>query len=399
MDVLDKFFKKFSYKFPKGYPDINDKQDMLMLEGILEKLGVDFLFEKQLAWADLSSASRKYYRLTVIDDNIKKGIPFKLEDGTEVSLQYTDDSYSELFANQKINDIRKIGGSRINQFTFFKTPSGKEIGLSAITKTKELGGTGGSKADTTERQERKLVDVINSIKGPKTIISKDGSKIINVARAGKFEGQAETGTEPYTDIILYLEDGTELFVSAKGPVAPSLGSGGITGIKALTKDGANPELLDFIKNFYNKAYQYYKKAVKENGLEGQNLYKNKAVPDVSVKVPENFVNTLVRGTKAMGGPVDYYYIGSMDVDETVEGNIIKFNNGSFISIKDFIDQKGTKLYTHIRKRDGDLYFTDKTQNLNGVEIPIIFMKNPEGKGRGVQSRFGMIDKIRGVDIT
>ncbi len=41
MDIFDKFFKKFSYKFPKGYPDINDAQDMLMLEGILKEMGID----------------------------------------------------------------------------------------------------------------------------------------------------------------------------------------------------------------------------------------------------------------------------------------------------------------------------------------------------------------------
>lgn len=41
MDVLDKFFKKFSYKFPKGYPDINDEQDVLMLEGMLKEMGID----------------------------------------------------------------------------------------------------------------------------------------------------------------------------------------------------------------------------------------------------------------------------------------------------------------------------------------------------------------------
>jgi len=35
MDVLDLFFKKFSYKFPKGYPDINNEQDILLLESLL----------------------------------------------------------------------------------------------------------------------------------------------------------------------------------------------------------------------------------------------------------------------------------------------------------------------------------------------------------------------------
>ena len=399
MDILEKFLRKVSYKFPKGYPDINDAQDMLMLEGMLKEMGINLLFEKKLEWGDLSSATRKYERLTIIDNFIKSKTLFKLEDGTEAPLEYTNDSYSELFANQKIDDIKKVGGNRINQFTFFKLPSGKEIGFNSITKTKDLGGTGGSKAQTTERQERGLVELINSVKGPKTIISKDGSKITNVIRAGKFEGQAETGTEPYTDVILYLEDGTELFISAKGSSAPTLGSGGITGIKALTKDGANPDLLQFIKNFYDKAYQYYKNTVEEKGLEGQNLYKNKLIPDVSIKVPENFLTTLLRGTKAMGGPVDYYYVGGMDVEGTVEGNTIKIENGNFISIEDFIDQKGAKLYAHIRKRDGDFYFVDTTQNLNGISLPIIFMKNPEGKGRGAQSRFGMIDKIRGIDIT
>lgn len=41
MDVLDLFFKKFSYKFPKGYPDMNNEQDILLLESLFENLGFD----------------------------------------------------------------------------------------------------------------------------------------------------------------------------------------------------------------------------------------------------------------------------------------------------------------------------------------------------------------------
>jgi hypothetical protein len=41
MDVFDKFFQKYSYKFPKGYPDMNDPNDVLLLENIIEKLGVN----------------------------------------------------------------------------------------------------------------------------------------------------------------------------------------------------------------------------------------------------------------------------------------------------------------------------------------------------------------------
>ena len=39
MDSLDLFFKKYSYKFDKGYPDMNNDQDVLLLESILKELG------------------------------------------------------------------------------------------------------------------------------------------------------------------------------------------------------------------------------------------------------------------------------------------------------------------------------------------------------------------------
>jgi len=41
MDIFDKFFKKFAYKFNKGYPDMNNSQDVLLLESLFEKLEVE----------------------------------------------------------------------------------------------------------------------------------------------------------------------------------------------------------------------------------------------------------------------------------------------------------------------------------------------------------------------
>jgi hypothetical protein len=38
MDVLDKFFTKFAYKFNKGYPDMNNDQDVLLLESLISKV-------------------------------------------------------------------------------------------------------------------------------------------------------------------------------------------------------------------------------------------------------------------------------------------------------------------------------------------------------------------------
>ena len=133
MNVFDKFFTKFAYKFPKGYPDMNNEQDILLLESLLKDIiGEAIILEKSLAWADLSNESRKYYRLTIIDDKIKQGTPFKLEDGREEVLTYIDDSYSDLFANQKVEDIKNIIGNRTNTFPLFKDSQGNKLGFSAI---------------------------------------------------------------------------------------------------------------------------------------------------------------------------------------------------------------------------------------------------------------------------
>ena len=38
MNVFDKFFTKFAYKFDKGYPDMDNPKDVLLLENILKEL-------------------------------------------------------------------------------------------------------------------------------------------------------------------------------------------------------------------------------------------------------------------------------------------------------------------------------------------------------------------------
>ena len=41
MDILEQFLHSIAYKFPKGYPDINNKQDMLLIERELFKHNID----------------------------------------------------------------------------------------------------------------------------------------------------------------------------------------------------------------------------------------------------------------------------------------------------------------------------------------------------------------------
>ena len=47
MSIFDKFFTKFAYKFDKGYPDMNNDQDVLLLESLIKKIiGEEFSIEE-----------------------------------------------------------------------------------------------------------------------------------------------------------------------------------------------------------------------------------------------------------------------------------------------------------------------------------------------------------------
>ena len=41
MSVFDKFLNKFAYKFEKGYPDMNNDQDVLFFHSLLESLDIE----------------------------------------------------------------------------------------------------------------------------------------------------------------------------------------------------------------------------------------------------------------------------------------------------------------------------------------------------------------------
>ena len=47
MDILEQFIRDVAYKFPKGYPDMKNEQDILILENELKKLGIELLLENQ----------------------------------------------------------------------------------------------------------------------------------------------------------------------------------------------------------------------------------------------------------------------------------------------------------------------------------------------------------------
>ena len=84
MSIFDKFFTKFAYKFDKGYPDMNNDQDVLLLESLIsEVIGEKFSLEE----ADTSAAFEMEKVIVDAANGVKeesKIIPNSIEVGNKI---------------------------------------------------------------------------------------------------------------------------------------------------------------------------------------------------------------------------------------------------------------------------------------------------------------------------
>jgi hypothetical protein len=90
MDIIEKFLRKVSYKFPKGYPDINDEQDISLIENLLSNLGVDFKFNNLI--------------FEVTDRQISKNTKLAID----YIIQNTDTGFKTQSDTQRLGNPNKV---------------------------------------------------------------------------------------------------------------------------------------------------------------------------------------------------------------------------------------------------------------------------------------------------
>lgn len=208
-----------------------------------------------------------------------------------------------------------------------------------------------------ERQENGFIQVLSqAIKdnGGKPVKLIAGQTTIDgVTGAEKYMGRQEKGSEPYTDIVLTTTNGN-FNLSMKGPSAPSLAGGGLSGIQSI--------IPGIGENFFTMAY---KNLIKNGYRTGDKI------PDTVGKLNDKDKMLLVVGTKAMGGPIDYMYIGPMDVSHSQEGDTVKVN-GRLYTSKYYAENKD--LYFRLRARRIDQTFDEDAEYNNGIKK--IYSKSP-----------------------
>lgn len=227
--------------------------------------------------------------------------------------------------------------------------------------------------ETSERQEQGLVDAIlgavKANKGNPITIVAGKIKIVGVTGAEKYKGRQESGSEPYTDVVIHTAK-KAINISCKGPSAPSLAGGGLKGLE-LAVPGIAAKFMKAAHDALSKK-----------------LNPGDKVPDVFGKIGGTNKTKIVVGNKQMGGPIDYMYIGPMDVSKSYDTtkNILKVS-GDFFEAKQYADSHD--LYFRLRARREDQRFDPDSKDAAGV--PKIYGKSPsKGDSAG---RIVVIDKV------
>lgn len=237
---------------------------------------------------------------------------------------------------------------------------------------------------SSERQEngviKKIKDSVKSnAKNPITL--KAGKTIIEgVIDAEKFTGRQVGGSEPYTDVVIYtIKNGKEETIncSLKGESAPSLAGGGLKGLEL-----AVPGIA---KRFMRTAFRELK--------DKKKLKIGDKVPDVFGEISSSDKMKIVIGNEKMGGPIDYMYIGPMNVIGNYDKrkNLLTLN-GELTDAKTYA--KTHKLFFRLRARREDQRFDPESKDKDGT--PKIYGVSPsKGDSAG---RIVVTDKVPSTGV-
>lgn len=237
---------------------------------------------------------------------------------------------------------------------------------------------------SAERQENGVVKSIKDAfrknqRNPITLVA-GKTTLLGVVDANKFTGRQVGGSEPYTDVVIKAKSGSKTIdvnCSLKGESAPSLAGGGLKGLEL-----AVPGIA---KKFMKAAFKELK--------DKKKLKPGDKVPDVFGKISKADKLKIVIGNKAMGGPIDFMYIGPMTVVARYDQKTnVLILNGSLIEAEEFANTHD--LYFRLRARREDQRFDPDAKDADGT--PKIYGKSPsKGDSAG---RIVVTDKVPSTGV-
>jgi len=225
VDILEQFIRDVAYKFPKGYPDMNNVQDVLLLESLLEDLGVDIQLTEEVPNKPKTIQAVKYIIDKVgnkYDLFILKSKPNRLGLSKKQDPQFFIDLFKEVFGPEtKVTMfLPRKGSNPSGSFTMYQvdTDEDKFGQVNIIVSSSAPGGAG-------KTNEATFLDSVNArieelggsatimIKSPeytetyKNITKAEDSSKSGAGKGDKSDAQFLSGTTVIANISLKQDGG------------------------------------------------------------------------------------------------------------------------------------------------------------------------------------------------
>jgi hypothetical protein len=324
MDVFEKFLNNYSYKFDKGYPDMNNDQDVLLLESILEELGINegsvMNNSAKAINKILSSPEGKQYNFKLQTKSNRLGNLDKISKDDFLNLLnivYPNIPVTVHAPGEGPNK-KPQGSSKFNMYEFNTEDGNVKIILSGGSNegekyeqnfTNDLKSSAGTSLEDIENNNvRKLYQALKI--NPKTLSPNDidFAGTANTKRSLSF-GEPENVGKIIADIII-KSNGKEYYISLKNILGHTFYNGGNVPFIVFDKD----QNVVFDRSKYNN------NEIIKNIFEIFSIDINKVVQGLNEyiqgegEIPNSFENAKISNPQALtnmlvsGFGYGYYYV-------------------------------------------------------------------------------------------
>lgn len=355
MDVFEKFLYKICYKFPKGYPDLKDEGDVLILEQELEKLDINVKILSEKKEYDFLSQNAKQVADEIIDKFDLKKEQIKASSKNRIII-LTDESRGDIFSKlEELGFERDMNISGSSQGGV-KNEEGIEIIVKPLSKQ---GAQSAGKQNEVKFNE--LIDShIKEYGKPITIT------FVSSENKVSYNNVADAEDASAVDASKFYKADTQL-LDSKGKVLANISLKKRNAVRWESSKRRPIGGIDVFKSFIEKvnADEFDEVALKP--LEKENKYKlynpktDKILSKVIIKnIPDEVLEQVVFGNDDPKTIV---------IKETFEGNFsgYKFKNGE-LTINCY------KLYLDVDDVD------------NTDDEPVFAFSNHMGQAYGIEFR-------------